>query len=114
MALLNFSGFRKVFAENVDGIECAFDTYQPFTFWTNGSSDCVYKKSLCNGEGQVVHDPGNNVGDQQCRCDYLQGYNFVIKPKNACTCSPSEEDCSCYKMSCPQGQLLTPGKLLYF
>lgn len=102
-------GHKKVFAGNLHGIKCAKGTYQPFKFWTNGTSDCVYKKSLCNGEGQVVHDTGNNEYDQQCRCDYRQGYDYANKPKHKCYCQPSVEDCTCYKTYCASGEILTQG-----
>lgn len=83
-----------------DFAECDLHRYQPLVFTTAGNSDCVYQKSKCNEDGQVVFNNGTVVRDIRCRCDYKNGYTFVTKPKNLCYCIPSEEDCSCYKTKC--------------
>lgn len=85
---------------NPDRDKCSKGTYQPYKHRNFKSSDCVYKKSLCNEEGQVMHDKGNNTDDPTCRCDYRKGYDFVVKPRNKCYCYPSTQDCSCYIRQC--------------
>ncbi|XP_071123999.1 uncharacterized protein [Mytilus edulis] len=85
---------------------CAFNRYQPFMFWTNGSSECTFQKSLCSGEGQMVVTDNLTRTDTTCRCDYRKGYSFVIQSKYITYCIPSEEDCSCYNKQCLGGYIL--------
>lgn len=87
--------------------ECVPGTYQPFKFWTNASSQCILQKSLCADEGSVLVDNGTIRSDVKCRCNYKDGYSYIIPPKDKCGCVPSEEDCSCYKMPCPRRQVLS-------
>ncbi|VDI38295.1 Hypothetical predicted protein [Mytilus galloprovincialis] len=88
---------------------CAFNRYQPFMFWTNGSSECTFQKSLCSGEGQIIVTDQLTRKDTSCRCDYGRGYSFIIQPKNITHCVPSEEDCSCYNKRCIGGYILNAG-----
>ncbi|CAC5377251.1 unnamed protein product [Mytilus coruscus] len=85
---------------------CSFNRYQPFMFWTNGSSECTFKKSLCSGKGQVIVTDKLTRKDTTCRCDYRRGYSFVLQPKHITYCVPSEEDCSCYNKQCLGGYIL--------
>lgn len=66
-------------------------------------------KSLCEEEGQVIVNNGSLIGDGTCRCDYTKGYKFTKQPKQNCSCTPSEEDCSCHITKCPGGTVLSPG-----
>lgn len=90
------------------GRQCNGNRYQPHKWWTNGSSDCQYLKSTCNGEGQVPYDNGTISRDRKCRCDYTNYYTFVNSTRNKCHCNPTEEDCSCYRQKCNVDQVLTP------
>lgn len=76
----------------------------------DGYSACIFLKSTCNEEGQVLHSNGTTKSDITCRCDYTEGYAFVKIPKQICYCDPIHEDCSCYKMSCGEDEVLTEGK----
>ncbi|XP_052063861.1 uncharacterized protein LOC127703825 [Mytilus californianus] len=60
---------------------------------------CVYEKSHCNEEGQVIYSDNSTKDDRACRCDYKKGYSFIKTPRNVCYCIPTEEDCSCYDTS---------------
>lgn len=106
-----YSGFKFVMRGNLDGDACTEDRYQPYKFKTNGSSRCIFEKSACLEDGQILHDNRNSLIDRTCRCDYTNGYAFVRNPKNSCYCIPSEEDCSCYKKSCSSNTVLTPGNV---
>lgn len=88
--------------------ECNSGRYQPIVFNTHGNSECILLKSKCDEEGQVLHSNGTSASDTTCRCDYTKRYAFVSKQKNSCFCNPSEEDCSCFRMSCEK---LSPGEL---
>ncbi|VDI40051.1 Hypothetical predicted protein, partial [Mytilus galloprovincialis] len=90
------------------GRPCYANRYQPHKWWTNGSSDCQYLKSSCNGEGQVPYDNGTIASDRKCRCDYTNYYTLVNSTRNKCHCDPIEEDCSCYRKRCNEDQVLTP------
>jgi hypothetical protein len=48
-------------------------------------------------EGQIVYSNGSASEDRTCTCDYRAGYAFLREPAGKCFCSPSVEDCSCYK-----------------
>ncbi|VDI65759.1 Hypothetical predicted protein [Mytilus galloprovincialis] len=91
------------------GRSCYSNRYQPHKWWTNGSSDCQYLKSMCNGEGQVPFDNGTISRDRKCRCDYTNYYTFLNNSTmNRCHCDPTEEDCSCYIKKCKIDEVLTP------
>lgn len=105
-------GYKFIIRGSLDGKPCNENKFQPFKFWTNSSSDCVFEKTYCIEEGQVVFDKGNSTSDRKCRCDYLSGYAFVTRPKNHCFCDPELEDCSCYLLSCKKLEVITPGKLI--
>lgn len=98
------SGNLKYFA----GRSCKIDKYQPYKWWTNGSSECQYLKSTCNEEGQVPYDDGTATNDRKCRCDYTNYYTFVSGVSNKCYCDHTVEDCSCNKKKCSNDQVLTP------
>jgi hypothetical protein len=99
-----------VLVGQLHGVPCTKERFQPVKYWTNGSYNCVYEKSLCNEEGQIVFKNGTKISDRTCRCDYSKGYDFVVKPKDGCECIPSEEDCSCYHKTCQTGFILSPGE----
>ncbi|XP_071128153.1 uncharacterized protein [Mytilus edulis] len=101
------SGSKLVILGSLNRKMCAFNRYQPFIFWTNGSSECIFQKSLCSGEGQIIDKLTRT--DTTCRCDYMRGYSFVIQPKNILYCVPSKEDCSCYNKQCLGGYILNKG-----
>ncbi|CAG2253821.1 unnamed protein product [Mytilus edulis] len=92
----------------LQGADCNSEFYQPFKFLSSGSSRCVYEKSYCSGEGQVVYRNGTLENDRSCRCDYTRGYDFVNKPRHRCYCVPSEEDCSCHLKLCQSNYILSP------
>ncbi|VDI61359.1 Hypothetical predicted protein, partial [Mytilus galloprovincialis] len=71
-------------------------SYQPFALGSNVSSNCVFYKSTCTEEGQVLFRPGSHSHDLTCRCDFELGFGFVGETQNTCDCIPSKEDCSCY------------------
>lgn len=70
-------------------------------------------KNKCHEIGQVIARNGSTTEDSSCRCDYTKGFDFVVKPKNACYCFPVAEDCSCYKKKCSAGEILMTGILNY-
>ncbi|CAC5390359.1 unnamed protein product [Mytilus coruscus] len=94
---------KNVLRGGLDADICSSERYQPWPikFYTNISTNCIFLKSVCNEEGQVVYGEGNRNTDTTCRCDYTSGYNFLVKPRHICFCVPSEEDCSCYLKTCP-------------
>ncbi|XP_063419302.1 uncharacterized protein LOC134702146 [Mytilus trossulus] len=94
------TGSKLVFEPYFNKAGCSYKRYQPFPFSTDGNNKCVYQKSFCNGEGQIVHREGSMINDTTCGCDPSQGYIFVTTPKHNCYCTPSEEDCSCHKLIC--------------
>ncbi|CAG2195661.1 unnamed protein product [Mytilus edulis] len=68
---------------------------------TNESmTNCIYAKSLCSEEGQIVYTEDSSKNDKTCRCDYRRNYSFTKTPKHVCYCIPTEEDCSCYIKAC--------------
>lgn len=75
---------------------CRNERYQPIAFSSYGNSDCVFQKSKCSEEGQVVCNDISLDVDVICRCDYTKGYKFVSNTRNPCYCIPSNEDCSCF------------------
>ncbi|VDI05208.1 Hypothetical predicted protein [Mytilus galloprovincialis] len=105
-------GRKHVLRGGLDADICSSERYQPWpiTFYTNVSTNCIFRKSACNEEGLVVYDNGNRSTDITCRCDYTRGYDFIVKPRNRCFCVPSEEDCSCHLKMCPKTtDKLSPG-----
>ncbi|XP_076071602.1 uncharacterized protein LOC143042987 [Mytilus galloprovincialis] len=101
-------GYKIQIVGSLEGVQCASDRYQPFIFWTNGSYLCKFEKSLCHGEGEVRFSLGTTTEDRACRCDYTNGYDFVVSPNHTCFCMPTEEDCSCFMRQCPSGFVLSP------
>ncbi|CAC5421079.1 unnamed protein product [Mytilus coruscus] len=95
-------GRKSVLRGGIDAVLCSLERYQPFSirFYTNVSTNCIFMKSFCNEEGQVVYDHGNRITDITCRCDYRRDFDFLVKPNNPCFCKPSQEDCSCYFKTC--------------
>ena len=75
---------------------CPVGRFQPFALWANDSSQCLFVKSLCEEEGQIITSRGTTLSDQTCQCDFSYGYHFISEPKDLCGCVPSSEDCSCY------------------
>ncbi|CAG2227944.1 unnamed protein product [Mytilus edulis] len=77
--------------------------------YTNVSTNCIFLKSTCNEEGQVIYEKGNRNSDTTCRCDYTRGYNFLLNLKIHAFCVPSQEDCSCFLKACPKStDILSP------
>lgn len=101
-------GYRVTLRTNLHAGPCPDDLYQPFTFFTNQSSNCELKQSSCSEDGQIASSNGTTRTDKQCRCNYANGYSFVIEPKNICSCIPSVEDCSCYRKICSENYILSP------
>ncbi|CAC5389978.1 unnamed protein product [Mytilus coruscus] len=103
-------GSKRIYAGDFSRGDCIKQRFHPFIFWTNGSvSDCIYAKSICGEEGQVVYRDNSSKDDRTCRCDYENNYSFIRTPRNFCYCLPSEEDCSCYIKSCPVNHTLSAG-----
>ncbi|XP_052077356.1 uncharacterized protein LOC127715361 [Mytilus californianus] len=100
-------GTKCVIRQNLDSEDCTFERFQPFTFSTEGYSDCIYSKSACEDKGFVNHNNGSATDDRNCRCDYNNGYAFVLKPRHNYFCIPSQEDCSCYQHRCEESFRLT-------
>ncbi|XP_063417447.1 uncharacterized protein LOC134699972 [Mytilus trossulus] len=94
------TGSKLIFEPYFNKAGCSNKRYQPFPFSTDGNNKCLYQKSFCNEEGQIVHREGSMINDTACRCDSSQQYIFVTTPKHNCYCIPSEEDCSCHKLIC--------------
>ncbi|VDI49340.1 Hypothetical predicted protein [Mytilus galloprovincialis] len=102
------TGSKLIFEPYFNKARCSYKRYQPFPFSTDGNNKCVYQKSFCNEEGQIVHREGSMINDTTCGCDSSQGYIFVIKPEHNCYCIPSKEDCTCHKLSCNDKDTLCP------
>ena len=98
--IIYLTGSKRVYSRGFNKGPCRDTRYQPINFVTNGNSDCIFRKSLCTEEGQILFSNGTTKTDSTCRCDYIQGYAFVTVPRNKCSCLPSEEDCSCYLKKC--------------
>ncbi|CAC5422988.1 unnamed protein product [Mytilus coruscus] len=101
-------GNKYIIRGDIDGEPCERNRYQPFKFKTDGYNECIFEKSVCNEEGQIVQNSGNTTADTSCRCDYTKGYGFVIGPTHKCFCNPTQEDCSCYKKKCNKNEFLNP------
>jgi hypothetical protein len=80
---------------------CRNDRYQPWKFWSYEHNKCVFKKSLCSEEGQLIYSNGTYMVDRSCHCDYTKGYVFVKPPLHQCYCVPSWEECGCLLKQCP-------------
>ncbi|XP_071179589.1 uncharacterized protein [Mytilus edulis] len=93
-------GSKLVFQPIFNLAYCNDNRYQPFTFSTQGNAECVFPKSNCNEEGQIVYRTGNESVDVACLCNYKRAYAFITEPKNKCFCIPTMEDCSCYRVNC--------------
>ncbi|CAG2188075.1 unnamed protein product [Mytilus edulis] len=95
-------GRKNVLRGGLDADICSSERYQPWpiTFYTNVSTNCIFLKSVCKEEGQVIYGKGNRNIDATCRCDYKRGYDFLVRTLNPCFCIPSKEDCSCYVKTC--------------
>ena len=96
------AGISIILANTYLGInDCRNDRYQPRKFWSYEHNKCVYKKSLCSEEGQLIYSNGTSIGDRSCHCDYTKGYVFVKPPLHQCYCVPSWEECGCLLKQCP-------------
>ncbi|CAC5365748.1 unnamed protein product [Mytilus coruscus] len=101
-------GSKRIYAGDFSRGYCTKQRFQPFVFWTNdGVSDCIYAKSICSEEGQVVYKDHSSRDDRACRCDHKKSYSFIENPRDNCFCIPTKEDCSCYVKSCPVNQTLS-------
>lgn len=105
----------RIYIRHFSRLQCIQQRYQPFKFLTNESmTDCIYAKSICSGEGQLVYNDNSAKDDTTCRCDYKKNYSFIKTPRNPCFCIPSEEDCSCFIKLCPVNLTLSEGDLFFF
>ncbi|VDH92868.1 Hypothetical predicted protein [Mytilus galloprovincialis] len=107
------AGSYVLYEGGLNSKHCPDDQYQPMPYASNEDNKndkCMYLKTQCNGEGQLIHDLSEKPDkDRTCRCDYSRGYDFVYKPRNRCYCIPTEEDCSCYQKPCNNNSTkLTP------
>lgn len=101
-------GQKFVWTGNRRNVRCEDTRFQPFALWENVSSDCVYIKSLCVEEGQLLNSyDRSTMTDWSCRCDYSKGYSFVLRPENMLLCRPTEEDCTCFIKACQVGEQLS-------
>ncbi|CAC5424765.1 unnamed protein product [Mytilus coruscus] len=98
--LCDIKGSKRIYSGSFTRGNCSQNHYQPFLFLTNGSSDCIFAKSVCGEEGQLVYKDDSTKDDRACRCDYTRNYSFIKTPRNLCYCIPTEEDCSCYIKQC--------------
>ncbi|XP_052081793.1 uncharacterized protein LOC127719609 [Mytilus californianus] len=102
-------GTKTILRGNFDAGPCSKDRYQPghMKYSTNVSSGCVFAKSLCSEEGQILFDQGSPTQDVECRCDYTENYDFIFRQNNSRYCKPSEEDCACFKKQCLTNYVLS-------
>ncbi|XP_052078191.1 uncharacterized protein LOC127716130 isoform X5 [Mytilus californianus] len=102
-------GQKYVWSGGLRNIECSSERFQPpgFNLWQNVSSQCIYLKSFCNEEGQVIHINGSAEKDVSCRCDHTKGYDFVTNITDKSSCKPLEKDCSCYVKKCLSNENLS-------
>lgn len=100
----------------MDAVPCFGDRYQPgqMKYSTNVSSEFVFSKSLCSEEGQILYDKGSATQDVECRCDYTENYDFILRQNISRYCKPSEQDCACFKKQCPTYYVLTKGIFYLF
>ncbi|CAC5360225.1 unnamed protein product [Mytilus coruscus] len=106
-------GERYVISGKREDQPCSEDRYQPLRFWSNTSTNCLLKKSPCSEIGQIVYKNGSTKEDATCRCDHGKSYGFLGRTKDLCFCLQSEEDCTCYKKQCPNGQKLYSGLIIH-
>ncbi|VDI28476.1 Hypothetical predicted protein [Mytilus galloprovincialis] len=99
-------GTKYILNPNLEQVPCDAIQYQPFTFTTNGNSQCALGKSLCKSSGQILASNGSSFADASCRCDYTRSYDYIIPPKDSCSCKPAEEDCSCYIRKCDDDKVM--------
>ncbi|VDI61620.1 Hypothetical predicted protein [Mytilus galloprovincialis] len=100
-------GFYPVLrGEYIDYEKCEAERYQPFNFLSNVNHQCYFVKSYCAEEGQIEHMIGNESSDRTCKCDYTKRYAFHTIPRNKVFCIPSEEECTCFKKTCPTNQTM--------
>lgn len=109
-----FSGDKTVVnSGNFDSKPCHPDLYQPFSFSSTAGSDCIFTKTICSEEGQVIKSVGSRRTDRECRCDYSRNFSFLsTKRKSMCSCDPTKEDCSCFIKPCGQEKILSPGRCM--
>ncbi|XP_052084074.1 uncharacterized protein LOC127721356 isoform X2 [Mytilus californianus] len=101
-------GSKRIFAGYFTREQCIQERFQPIKFRTNESmSDCVYAKSICSEEGQLMQKENSTKDDRTCRCDHRKNYSFIHTPRNLCFCIPTKEDCSCFIRSCPANYTLS-------
>ncbi|CAC5418342.1 unnamed protein product [Mytilus coruscus] len=81
-------------ASSHDSYACLFDEHTD-----------VFKES-CTAQPSFVNDP-STTQDNNCRCDHIDSYAFLIQPRNKCYCIPSEEDCTCFRKKCPENSSLS-------
>lgn len=103
-------GQKYVVSGHRRNIDCSSLKYQPYKFWSNELSQCVFEKSKCSGIGQIIFSNGSFMSDSTCGCDYTEGFAFVTEPRHKCFCIPTEEDCMCYLINCPRKMQLNQGK----
>ncbi|CAG2189578.1 TTN [Mytilus edulis] len=61
---------------------CVSSRYQPRPLFTYERNECLYEKSSCTEEGQIIFSNGSAIDDRTCRCDYTKGYAFISTPVN--------------------------------
>ncbi|XP_071164032.1 uncharacterized protein [Mytilus edulis] len=94
-----YPGFRPTREGGLNQGHCRMERYQPFFIESNITFQCIYAKSACIEEGQKIYSNGSIYEDRSCFCDFENGYALVNKTSTHCV--PSKEDCTCYKMVCP-------------
>ncbi|XP_052057707.1 uncharacterized protein LOC127698339 [Mytilus californianus] len=100
-------GFHPVLrGKYIDYEKCQADRYQPFNFLSHENHQCYFVKSYCADEGQIEHRIGDETSDRTCKCDYTRRYAFHTIPRNKVFCIPSEEECTCFKKTCPTSQMM--------
>lgn len=82
---------------NLNSEICPEDEFQFGPSWSNEQSKCLFRKSLCNEEGQIIYSHENSSRDRRCACDHTDGYKLTTHPRNRQYCIPFVEDCSCYR-----------------
>lgn len=93
-------GFFPIQDENSGDLNseiCPKDLFQRKYSWSNEQSKCLFQKSFCHEEGEIIYSNGNTTEDRHCVCDRANGYKFISHPRNRQYCIPFEEDCSCFR-----------------
>ncbi|CAC5368386.1 unnamed protein product [Mytilus coruscus] len=102
-------GEQFIIKQHPQGVKCRNENrYQPYRISLHTGTACVFRRSVCSEEGQLLYNNGTSKDDRSCRCDFEKGFAFVNLTKNPCKCLPYQEDCSCIKKECPDGYILTP------